>query len=109
MPCGHTRLHSPQSVHLPATWKARMIWNIFSSKESTFAFCALSNLLLSNTHLRQLQAGRDISAGVTADALAQFALEIRKTLLRADRLNPLYLGETLLILRILRLARSAPS
>ena len=50
-------------------------------------------------------AGRaDISAGVTADALAQFALEIRKTLLRAHRLNPLYLGETLLILRILRLA-----
>ncbi len=33
------------------------MWNIFSSKESTFAFCALSNLLLSNTHLRQLQAG----------------------------------------------------
>src|SRR5699024_5851287 len=33
------------------------MWNIFSSKESTFAFCALSNLLLSNTHLRQEHAG----------------------------------------------------
>ena len=51
------RVHSPQSVHLPATWNARIMWNIFSSKESTFAFCALSNLVLSNTHLRQLQAG----------------------------------------------------
>ena len=37
-----------------------MIWNIFSSKESTFAFCALSNLLLSNTHLRQLHAGQTL-------------------------------------------------
>lgn len=31
-----------------------------SSKESTFAFWALSNLLLSKTHLRQLQAGHTL-------------------------------------------------
>ena len=34
-----------------------MIWNIFSSKESTFAFWELSNLLLSKTHFLQLHAG----------------------------------------------------
>src|SRR5699024_9269764 len=34
-----------------------MMWNIFSSKESTLAFWALSNLLLSNTHFLQLHAG----------------------------------------------------
>ncbi len=60
MPCGHTRLHSPQSVQRPATWNARMMWNILSSKESTFAFCALSNFVLSKTHLRQLHAGHTL-------------------------------------------------
>ena len=60
MCCGHTREHSPQSVQRPATWNARMMWNILSSKESTFAFCALSNFVLSKTHLRQLHAGHTL-------------------------------------------------
>ena len=50
-------------------------------------------------------AGRtDISAGIAADAFAKLTLEISKTLLRRHCLDPLYLCETLLILRILRLA-----
>ena len=77
MPCGHTRLHSPQSVHLPATWKARMIWNIFSSKESTICLlCSCQTYVLSNTHLRQLQAGQTFLQALQRMHLLKFTLEI---------------------------------
>ena len=38
--CGHTLLHSPQSVQRPATWNARITWNIFSSKSVLFTLAA---------------------------------------------------------------------
>ena len=57
MCCGQTREHSPQSVHRPATWNARITWNIFSSKESEIALFSTPELGLPNTHFSHVQAG----------------------------------------------------
>ena len=58
MPCGHTLEHSPQSVHLPATWNALIIWNIFSSKLSAAALLATPEFGLSNTQFSHEHAGQ---------------------------------------------------
>ena len=55
---GQTLEHSPQSVHLPATWNARMMWNIFSSNSLDAALFSTPELGLSNTHFSQVQAGQ---------------------------------------------------
>ena len=59
----------------PATWKARMIWNIFSSKESDICFLCTVELVAVKYTLTAAAGRAYISAGVAADAFAQFALE----------------------------------
>ena len=104
MPCGHTRLHSPQSVHRACHVESTDDMEHLLLKGIRICLLCTVELVAVKYTLAAAAGRTDISAGIAADALAQFALEISKTLLRAHRLNPLYLGETLLILRILRLA-----
>ena len=58
--CGQTREHSPQSVHLPATWNARMTWNSFSSKLFAAALFSTPDSGLSKTHFSQVHAGHTL-------------------------------------------------
>ena len=81
MCCGQTREHSPQSVQRPATWNARMMWNMFSSK--LVAVCLLPQCpksWLSNTHFHAGARGTDVAAGVAADAAGKLAPPERKPL-----------------------------
>ena len=97
MPCGHTRLHSPQSVQRPATWNARIMWNIFSSKSSTFAFCALSNLCC-QTHIYgscmpDIRYGRHYSGYILIIRSGRMQISLPETLLQSSLLlqNDLHL------------------
>src|SRR5574344_2489441 len=55
--CGHTREHSPQSVQRPATCHARMMWYMFSSKESAATFWEAPELGLSKMQCSHVHAG----------------------------------------------------
>src|SRR5574344_951360 len=55
--CGHTREHSPQSTQRPATCHARMMWYMFSSKESAATFCEAPDFGLSKMQCSHVQAG----------------------------------------------------
>ena len=74
-----------------------MIWNIFSSKESTFAFCALSNLLLSNTHLRQLHAGQTLRQALQRIHLLNWLWKNANFFFRAHCFDLLYFCKTICI------------
>ena len=50
--------HSPQSVQRPCHMNARIMWNMFSSKESAAAFWETPDAGLSKTHCSQLHAGQ---------------------------------------------------
>ena len=58
MLCGQALEHSPQSVHLPATWYALIIWNIFSSNSCAGDLFSTPEFGLSNTHFSHVQAGQ---------------------------------------------------
>ena len=71
MPCGHTRLHSPQSVHLSGHMEgADDMEHLLLKGVHICLLCAVK--LIAVKYALAAAAGRaDISAGIAADAFTQ--------------------------------------
>jgi len=79
MAAGHASSQSPQSMHLPAMWKARDRW-----KAGTCGGISPSGIsgASSRVHTSQKQTGQILRAAVALDALAELVDPVTEALVK---------------------------